>query len=119
MTWTSWTTLVPLLVLVCSVLAWSQLVDRRAALLHLLVAAACALLYTAVYVDLDLSNLSPHTIYTNAAAQINFENLDRFCEENASMILFGAAVVWYASLLPPAPCLNLPCSTGLHDTVRC
>ncbi|KAF3764725.1 hypothetical protein M406DRAFT_98385 [Cryphonectria parasitica EP155] len=49
MTWTSWTTLVPLLILICSVLAWSFLVEH---------------------------------------------NLDRFCEENASMLLFSAAVVW-------------------------
>ncbi|PSR79804.1 hypothetical protein BD289DRAFT_441850 [Coniella lustricola] len=100
MTWTSWTTLVPFLSLACSVVAWSFLVERRAALLHLLVALVCALLYAFLYLDLHLDfslglhALSPQQLYLHTASQITLDNLDRFCENNASMLLFGAAVVW-------------------------
>lgn len=98
MLWTSWATLVPLLVLASLLLAWSFLVERRAAALHLVAATAAALAYASGYVDfnlnLSLSDLSPSSIYMHTAPHINLENLDRFCEENATMLLFSAAVVW-------------------------
>lgn len=88
----------PLLVLASLLLAWFSLVERRSAALHLVAATAAALVYAAGYVDfnfkLSLSDLSPSNIYMQIAPHINVENLDRFCEENATMLLFSAAVVW-------------------------
>lgn len=107
MLWTSWTPLVPILVLAFLLLVSLALLERRAVTFHLLVAPVCALVFAAGYLDLDfnlsLSDLSPHNLYMNTAPHINLENLDRFCEENATMLLFSAAVVWYDPFLGPQP----------------
>lgn len=107
MLWASWTTLAPILFIAFLLLATFSLVERRAAPLHLVLVALCALVYAAslghlgFHLNLSLSDLSPHSIYMHTAPHINLENLDRFCEENATMLLFSAAVVWYAASLAP------------------
>lgn len=111
MTWTSWTTLVPLTVLTSLLLVYSSLGERRASARHLLVAIACALVYAAGYVD-NLSDLSPYTVYMKSRSHIDFNDLDRFCEENSTMLLFGAAFLWYA--IPSIPKLILICFVLSH-----
>lgn len=111
MTWTSWTTLVPLTILTSLLLVYSSLGERRATVRHLLVATTCALVYAAGYVD-DLSDLSPYTIYMKSKTHIVFNDVDRFCEENSTMLLFGAAVLWYAAR-PPGIYVCCPSRTPL------
>lgn len=99
MLWTSWTTLVPLLVLAALLLASaSTLVERRAATLNLVVVVTCVLIYSVGYVDLE--SYTPSSLYGTHLSHLNLDKLDRFCEENASMMLFGAAVVWYEEPKP-------------------
>lgn len=96
MLWTSWAPLVSLLLLVLTLgVAWSFLVDRRpVSLLHVLIGLVCVLVGF-----LPLDRLSPYNFWADTSLQAHLKDLDRFCEEHARMILFGAAVIWYASPL--------------------
>lgn len=98
MLWISWAPLVSLLLVLSLGVALSPLVDRRAvSYLHVLIGLVCVLVGSTSFLPLDY--LSPYAIWMNTAFQAHLKDLDRFCEEHARMILFGAAVIWYGS--PP------------------
>lgn len=132
MLWISWTSILPLLTLICLLIAW--LIERKSAFVHVTVATCCILIYVAAYIDQN--DISVDNIYMKAASHIDFDQLDRLCEENATMVLFSVAALWYdwtRRLLFRActrPCLDTPgrlpltmfslqaASKGLTDAVE-
>jgi hypothetical protein len=91
MLWISWSSILPLLALVCLLIAW--LIERKSAFVHVTVATCCILIYVAAYIDQN--DISVDNIYVKAASHIDFDHLDRLCEENATMVLFSVAALWY------------------------
>ncbi|KAG8163733.1 hypothetical protein KVR01_007030 [Diaporthe batatas] len=90
MLWISWTSILPLLTLICLLIAW--LIERKSAFVHVTVATCCILIYVAAYIDQN--DISVDNIYMKAASHIDFDHLDRLCEENATMVLFSVAALW-------------------------
>lgn len=91
MLWISWTSILPLLTLICLLIAW--LIERKSAFVHVTVATCCILIYVAAYIDQN--DISVDNLYMKAASHIDFDHLDRLCEENATMVLFSVAALWY------------------------
>jgi len=108
MLWISWTSILPLLTLICLLIAW--LIERKSAFVHVTVATCCILIYVAAYIDQN--DISVDNIYMKAASHIDFDHLDRLCEENATMVLFSVAALWYEPTLrllfrtSTRPCLD-------------
>lgn len=105
MLWTSWASLVPLLLVLTLGVALFSLVDSRALwLLHTLIVLFCVLVASTSFLSFD--DPSPYGFWKNDVFQAHLKDLDRFCEEHSRMILFGAAVIWYDA---PAICVTSPC----------
>ena len=92
MSWTSWTALVPTVLLVCTLLAW-WFTEPKTTHLNLILAVGCLLFFWTVAPDLAVglsSRAYAFCFHTTVRIQ-----LSAFLLRNARMLLTGAAVVWY------------------------
>lgn len=93
MLWIPWTAILPILTLVFLFIAW--LIERKGAYVHITVGLCCIFIYAATYVDLP--DLTPNNLYMTAISHVDFDHLDRITGENATMVLFSFAAIWYAA----------------------
>jgi hypothetical protein len=97
MSWTSWTTLVPALLILSASLAW--FVEPKNARINLVAAVGLALFCWAVAPN--LSRDVSYSLYATTVDAVAALHLDLLVLEHAKMLLMGSAVLWY---------VGLPCS---------
>lgn len=95
MSWLSWTSLVPTLLILSASLAW-WFTEPKNARINLIAAAGAALFCWAVAPELcrDLS-YSAYALTVDAVAALRLELI---VLRNAKMLVTGVAVVWYVGL---------------------
>ncbi|KAK4216571.1 hypothetical protein QBC37DRAFT_278981 [Rhypophila decipiens] len=105
MSWTSWTSLVPTLLILSAVLAW-WFTEPKTARINLIAAVGVVLFGWAVAPELsrDLST----SLYTSSINSIASLHLEVFVVKHANMLFTGAAVVWlvrraWQTLWKPVP----------------
>jgi hypothetical protein len=105
MLWAPWTA-VPTFLFVCALLAW-WLIEPKTTHLNLIVAVGCALFYWAIAPEVAQS--TPARIYQLFIATATFLRLDALVLYHASMLLTGAAVLWYVHhiIIPQVSRTNL------------
>lgn len=92
MSWISWTSLVPTLLILSASLAW-WFTEPKNARINLIAAAGLALFCWAVAPDLS-RNVS-YSVYASSVDAVAALRLDLFIIKHANMLLTGTAVVWY------------------------
>lgn len=102
MSWLSWTSLVPTLLILSASLAW-WFTEPKNARINLIAAAGAALFCWAVAPELcrDLS-YSVYALTVDAVAALRLEII---ILRNAKMLVTGVAVVWYVGLCCVPYCL--------------
>jgi hypothetical protein len=119
MSWLSWTSLVPTLLIISASLAW-WFTEPKNARINLIAAAGAALFCWAIAPELcrDLS-YSAYALAVDALASLH---LDLVILGHAKMLVTGVAVVWYVKLccrlLRPATYLPKTTALGARDMTR-
>ena len=105
MSWPSSQTLLPTVLVVCAALAW-WFTEPKTAHLNLIVAIGFGLFFWAVAPG--LAREVSANIYAYCMTTITQSSLDTFVADNATMLLTGAAVVWYVAVPPLVMLALLP-----------
>ncbi|KAM7209384.1 hypothetical protein V8F20_000434 [Naviculisporaceae sp. PSN 640] len=120
MSWTSWTSLVPTLLILSAVLAW-WFIEPKTARINLIAAVGVVLFGWAIAPDFsrDLST----SIYTSSINSIASLHLEVWIVKHANMLLTGFAVGWYVHLgwsraNKPSSCPSCV-TTGLPHSIAC
>lgn len=101
MSWISWPSLVPTLLILSASLAW-WFTEPKTARINLIAAVGVALFCWAVAPELsrDLS----YSLYASTVDALAALRLDLLILRHANMLLTGAAVVWYVGVVGGAVC---------------